>query len=306
MDLEEDVAELVEQLGVVAGVRRRGELVGLLDRVRDDRALVLLAVPGALAAEPAGELVEGRDRRGYVLRRAHPPVLTATGSGVGRRRRLDRAGRRRRRRLRRVLAVLRHVVLAALRLLLPLLAEVLDERVERLLLVLRRQHLLDRRLGLLERLLRGLGDLVDLEDVVAELRLDRAVDLALLGLEDRVVERLLLLALGDGGQLAALRLGGVVDRVLLGDRLERLAGLERRLGLVGLGLRLGQDDAQVAPLGLRELGLVLVVVVLDLLVGDLCPCPWSPCRGSCARACRGGRACMTSSSVWPESLRNFS
>ena len=54
VDLEEDVAELVEQLGVVAGVGRRGELVGLLDGVRDDRALVLLAVPRALDAAGGG------------------------------------------------------------------------------------------------------------------------------------------------------------------------------------------------------------------------------------------------------------
>ena len=81
--------------------------------------------------------------------------------------------------------------------------------------------LLDRRLGLLERLLVGRRDLVDLEDVVAELRLDRAVSSPFFAREDRVVERLLLLALGDAGQLAALGLGGVVDRVLLGDRLAK-------------------------------------------------------------------------------------
>ena len=54
VDLEEHVAELVEQLGVVAGVRGGGQLVGLLDRVRDDRALVLLAVPRALDAAGGG------------------------------------------------------------------------------------------------------------------------------------------------------------------------------------------------------------------------------------------------------------
>ena len=54
VDLEEDVAELVEQLGVVAALGGRGQLVGLLDRVRDDRALVLLAVPGALARAGGG------------------------------------------------------------------------------------------------------------------------------------------------------------------------------------------------------------------------------------------------------------
>src|SRR5215204_302409 len=186
-----------------------------------------------------------------------------------RRRLLPRARRRRRRRLGCVLAVLSHVALAALRLRLPLLAEVLDELVQRLLLILRGEHLLDRRLGLLERLLRRGVDLVDLEDVPAELGLDRTGDLALVGAEDRRVERLLLLALGDGGQLAALRLGRVVDGVLLGDGLELLPVLERRLGLLGLLLGLSQDDAQVAPLRLRELVLVLLVVLLDLLIGDL-------------------------------------
>ena len=57
-DLEEDVAELVAQLRVIAAAGGVGELVGLLDRVRDDRALVLLAVPGTLPPQPAGDLVE--------------------------------------------------------------------------------------------------------------------------------------------------------------------------------------------------------------------------------------------------------
>ena len=64
VDLEEHVAELVEHLGVVAAVRGVGELVGLLDRVRDDRALVLLAVPRALDAQPARDRVEPRERLG--------------------------------------------------------------------------------------------------------------------------------------------------------------------------------------------------------------------------------------------------
>ena len=62
VDLEQHVAELVEQLGVVAGVRGGGQLVRLLDRVRDDRALVLLAVPRALAPQPARQLVEAPER----------------------------------------------------------------------------------------------------------------------------------------------------------------------------------------------------------------------------------------------------
>ena len=64
--LEEHVAQLVEQLGVVAGVGGVGELVGLLDGVRDDRALVLLAVPRALAAQAARQRVEAGDRGGDV------------------------------------------------------------------------------------------------------------------------------------------------------------------------------------------------------------------------------------------------
>jgi hypothetical protein len=79
--LEEDVAELVEQLGVVALVRRVGELVGLLDGVRDDRALVLLAVPGALHAQPARELVEASEGVGDVGP-AHEIVSLAAAGGA--------------------------------------------------------------------------------------------------------------------------------------------------------------------------------------------------------------------------------
>ena len=79
VDLEEHVAELVEQLGVVAGVRGGGQLVGLLDRVRHDRALVLLAVPRALHAQAAGELVEALNRRCGVLGVAQLPSGVAVG-----------------------------------------------------------------------------------------------------------------------------------------------------------------------------------------------------------------------------------
>ena len=47
--LEEKVAELVEELLRVVGVRCLGDLVCLLDRVRHDRACGLLSVPGAVA-----------------------------------------------------------------------------------------------------------------------------------------------------------------------------------------------------------------------------------------------------------------
>src|SRR5262249_41807564 len=62
VDLEEQVAELVEQLGVVRGESRVGDLVRLLDRVRHDRFRGLLAVPGALAPEPLGQLLELEQR----------------------------------------------------------------------------------------------------------------------------------------------------------------------------------------------------------------------------------------------------
>jgi hypothetical protein len=56
--LEEEVAELVLELPRVArqgGVR---DLVGLLNRVRDDRLRGLLAIPRAVAPQPLGELLE--------------------------------------------------------------------------------------------------------------------------------------------------------------------------------------------------------------------------------------------------------
>src|SRR5688572_12652112 len=62
VDLEQHVAQLVDELGVVAAFRGIGQLIGLLHRVGDDRALVLLAVPGALAAQPARDLVEAGER----------------------------------------------------------------------------------------------------------------------------------------------------------------------------------------------------------------------------------------------------
>src|SRR5205807_8729684 len=62
VDLVEQVAELVEELGVVVGERSVGDLVRLLDRVRDDRLRRLLPVPRAVAAEAASERVEPGQR----------------------------------------------------------------------------------------------------------------------------------------------------------------------------------------------------------------------------------------------------
>jgi hypothetical protein len=56
--LEEEIAELVLELRVVAGERCVGDLVGLFDGVRDDRARRLLAVPGTVAAQALGQLLK--------------------------------------------------------------------------------------------------------------------------------------------------------------------------------------------------------------------------------------------------------
>jgi hypothetical protein len=60
--LVQQVSELVDQSGVVAGLGCVGHLVGLLDRVRHDRSLVLLAVPRALAPQVARDLVQPEQR----------------------------------------------------------------------------------------------------------------------------------------------------------------------------------------------------------------------------------------------------
>ena len=57
IDLEEQVAELVEQLGGLACRRGVSDLVGLLDRVGHDRAGGLLAIPRAVAAQPPRQVL---------------------------------------------------------------------------------------------------------------------------------------------------------------------------------------------------------------------------------------------------------
>ena len=82
VDLEQDVAQLVEHLGVVARMRGVGQLIRLLDRVRNDRALVLLAVPGAVAPQPARYLVERDKGAGGLPVHYLPVVLDGAGAGV--------------------------------------------------------------------------------------------------------------------------------------------------------------------------------------------------------------------------------
>ena len=93
VDLEEQVAELVEELGRVVGERGVGDLVGLLDGVRDDRASRLLAIPGALGAQAPGQLLELVERR--VRRRAtrrYRSCSSRPSSVVERVRRLEARG----------------------------------------------------------------------------------------------------------------------------------------------------------------------------------------------------------------------
>ncbi len=88
--LEEQVAELVDQLGRRAGsTRRLGDLVGLLERVRHDRLDRLRAIPGTLATERRGQLeqldrglargpeLEARSARGSTPRR---PTRTSSSA----------------------------------------------------------------------------------------------------------------------------------------------------------------------------------------------------------------------------------
>src|SRR5204863_3988024 len=79
----------------------------------------------------------------------------------------------------RVLAAVDDEALAAGGARLPLLLELGHEPAERLLLVLRDEHLPDRRADLLQALLGAGRDVGHAEDVVAELRLDRPVQPAL-------------------------------------------------------------------------------------------------------------------------------
>jgi hypothetical protein len=64
--LEEHVAQLVQELGVVARVRGVGQLVGLLHGVGHDGPLVLLAVPRALAPQAPRQGVKAGDGGGDV------------------------------------------------------------------------------------------------------------------------------------------------------------------------------------------------------------------------------------------------
>ena len=67
MNLEEHVTELIHELGVIATPSSVGQLVCLLERVRHDRALVLLTIPRALAPQATSDLIQTL-KRGWDLR----------------------------------------------------------------------------------------------------------------------------------------------------------------------------------------------------------------------------------------------
>ena len=60
--LEQQVAELVGELGRVTADRRVGDLVCLLDGVRDDGDRGLLAIPGAVLPQAPRQLVQVEER----------------------------------------------------------------------------------------------------------------------------------------------------------------------------------------------------------------------------------------------------
>ena len=81
--------------------------------------------------------------------------------------------------------------------------------------------------------------------------------------------------------------------------------VERLLGRVRLGLRLGQDDPQVAPLGLGEALLVLVVVRRDLGLGDLALALGDLVADLVREQRRASRGRGCRPAVMPDFLRNF-
>src|SRR3954451_8605678 len=115
-----------------------------------------------------------------------------------------------------------------------------DPVLHRRVLLLLQEGRLDRVLDLLERGRRGgLDRGEDLDDVPAELGLDRLREIAGVGGEDELVERRNGAAL-EGRELAAVGVRTLL-RVLLGELGEIGAGLDLVVELLSLRLRLHQD-----------------------------------------------------------------
>jgi hypothetical protein len=84
VDLEEQVAQLVREFAVVEPDRGVGDLVGLLDGMRNDRARGLLAVPGTVPPQTLGQLLEIEERPAKAGGAYVVVVAVAQGSGFGR------------------------------------------------------------------------------------------------------------------------------------------------------------------------------------------------------------------------------
>ena len=77
VDLEQNIAELIDERCVIARVGRVGQLVGLLDGVRDDCSCGLLTIPRTLKPQLAGQLIETAERS-FDLVAAHGDNANAT------------------------------------------------------------------------------------------------------------------------------------------------------------------------------------------------------------------------------------
>jgi len=85
VDLEEDITELIQQLDVVTTVGCIRQLIGLFDRVRDDRTLVLLTIPRTIAPEASRYRVQALERcRNLRVAGVHgpQPVVTVVVLGL--------------------------------------------------------------------------------------------------------------------------------------------------------------------------------------------------------------------------------
>ena len=140
-----------------------------------------------------------------------------------------------------------------------------------LLLLRRDQRLLDLLGGVGERRGRGRGDLLDLDHVAAVVALERADELALGGAERSASSS----AGSDWPATTPWRRPPCPWSPRRSSTSSRPSSRSWRRGrcrarssaCVGLLLGLGEDDADVTRLGLLELGVVLLVVALDLVLG---------------------------------------
>src|SRR6185437_6565828 len=82
--LEQQVAEFVDELRARARLRRLGHLVGLLDRVRHDRADGLLAVPRSAAATPPGRRPGAASAGPDPTARSRPSCAARAGGAAAR------------------------------------------------------------------------------------------------------------------------------------------------------------------------------------------------------------------------------